>query len=566
MDSSIELIRDHGRKSGKQYRREQRENVLNHNRGTLGVLSFKETSPHEVKGLAEKLKHKGKLKHQDLADLKQALIQQEDNIEAFFGVDGALNGLVRELSVWSEHWELELKKLICTRDQAISVFSSFAWGEILIHKYLGGYLPHLTWTKGTNASHQIAAANCCCNLALGSDTYCRRVTKAAAPYLISHLESLNNLTVETCAWTIGNLACGDQKSWTILHAQGALHKPEERRTLATCTCNLLSREQESHWLIFLLSCYVECTYIFLDNYVTSQALKLLSQRINIDDTKPQLTSTTALIRIIGNLASEESGRSAMEIVSAYKSDPNVVMSLFEHTLMSPYSHVQKESLWLLGLILTWQDAAEHTEATDCPPSPFFSSGLLRPIQWRVEAVALRHELNHLFKAYCDVLGQGAQTVLSDTLAQSVACLAGFYSRHGQKCIIEYKKQELVISIGIAIVTNPWNQEIMGSLRRREFPPEQIYTILHVCRTLYRLSAFASQFPIPIWRQVWCLSTCIRASEASVSHNTEVSEVGHRAMFIAVSVGHLHCWLRDVQSTSDTLSCVTFFSYARTMFQ
>nr|CAD7261967.1 unnamed protein product [Timema shepardi] len=98
MDSSIELIRDHGRKSGKQYRREQRENLLNHNRGTLGIISFKETSPQEVKGLAEKLKHKGKLKHQDLADLKQALIQHEDNIEAFFGVDGALNGLVRELS------------------------------------------------------------------------------------------------------------------------------------------------------------------------------------------------------------------------------------------------------------------------------------------------------------------------------------------------------------------------------------------------------------------------------------------------------------------------------------
>ncbi|CAG2060120.1 unnamed protein product, partial [Timema podura] len=188
----------------------------------------------------------------------------------------------------------------------------------------------------TNASHQIAAANCCCNLALGSDTYCRRVTKAAAPYLISHLESLNNLMVVRNSM---KLVLGLLATWHVVtRSLGLSYMPKELS---------ISQKNEEH-LPPAPAIFFQGNRNLIDNYVTSQALKLLSQRINIDDTKPQLTSTTALIRIIGNLVSEESGRSAMEIVSAYKSDPNVVMSLFEHTLMSPYSHVQKESLWLLG--------------------------------------------------------------------------------------------------------------------------------------------------------------------------------------------------------------------------
>nr|CAD7607557.1 unnamed protein product [Timema genevievae] len=315
--------------------------------------------------------------------------------------------------VWSEHWGLELKKLICTLDQAISVFSSFTWGEIMAHKYLGGYLPYLTWTKGTNASHQIAAANCCCNLALGSDTYCRRVTKAAAPYLISHLESLNNLMVVRNSM---KLVLGLLATWHVVtRSLGLSYMPKELS---------ISQKNEEH-LPPALAIFFQGNRNLIDNYVTSQALKLLSQRINIDDTKPQLTSTTALIRIIGNLVSEESGRSAMEIVSAYKSG----FISTGHTLWSitdqricirtsvlhsrPCSYIRLCAECSLAqeanLILTWQDAAEHSEATDCPSSPFFSSGVLRPIQWRVEAVALRHELNHLFEAYCDVLGQGAQT-------------------------------------------------------------------------------------------------------------------------------------------------------------
>jgi hypothetical protein len=46
--------------------------------------------------------------------------------------------------------------------------------------------------SGQNASLQLGAANCCCNLALGNEKSCLQLTKAAAPYLISHLDGLNN--------------------------------------------------------------------------------------------------------------------------------------------------------------------------------------------------------------------------------------------------------------------------------------------------------------------------------------------------------------------------------------
>lgn len=50
---------------------------------------------------------------------------------------------------------------------------------------------HCTFS-GQNASLQLVAANCCCNLALGNEKSCLQLTKATSPYLLSHLDGLNN--------------------------------------------------------------------------------------------------------------------------------------------------------------------------------------------------------------------------------------------------------------------------------------------------------------------------------------------------------------------------------------
>lgn len=129
----------------------------------------------EVKTLAEKLKHKSHFTIHDFMLLNQSLLQNEENTIAFFTVTGALHAVVRELT-------------------------------------------------GHNASRQLVAANCCCNLALGNEKACLKLTKAAAPYLITHLDGLNNHLLEVCIWTLGNLAGSHVKSWIILHAQGLLPK------------------------------------------------------------------------------------------------------------------------------------------------------------------------------------------------------------------------------------------------------------------------------------------------------------------------------------------------------
>jgi hypothetical protein len=52
----------------------------------------------EVNSLAERLKHKGHFTVQDFVLLNHAILQNEENIIAFFRVTGALHALVRELT------------------------------------------------------------------------------------------------------------------------------------------------------------------------------------------------------------------------------------------------------------------------------------------------------------------------------------------------------------------------------------------------------------------------------------------------------------------------------------
>ncbi|XP_030023998.2 vacuolar protein 8 isoform X2 [Manduca sexta] len=135
-------------------------------------------STENVINIINKLKTKSSLTAEELRTLKNALIDDEENIRVVLRVHGALRGLVREL------WGLDVRK-------------------------------------------QCEAAGCLCNLALGDAKAGAVIAKAAGIYLILYLD---NLTVDlslTCAWTLGNLAGSGEKACELLVAQGAISKLSE---------------------------------------------------------------------------------------------------------------------------------------------------------------------------------------------------------------------------------------------------------------------------------------------------------------------------------------------------
>ncbi|XP_069703842.1 importin subunit alpha-1 [Periplaneta americana] len=324
-DSPVDFLRQSFRDLGDQERRQHRELQVNSRRSTLGELQNiqkRAVSSEEVKALADKLKHKSQFTSQDFLGLNNALIQSEENIVAFFKVQGALHALVREL-------------------------------------------------LGQNASLQLAAANCCCNLSLGNEKSCLQLTKAAAPYLLSNLDGLNHHLLEVCTWTLGNLAGCHIKPWEILHSQGLLPKLlqlitssssdiihsviyalthyvriglnsdnldlEQQRNIAVSAHNLMERDRSSCWLIYLLSCSGDSDDILLNNSVVVRSLRLLGEC----NANQDVLIITALVRILGNLSVNSS---AAEVILK---EPSIV-SILCTLLTSPYAHVQRETLWLIG--------------------------------------------------------------------------------------------------------------------------------------------------------------------------------------------------------------------------
>lgn len=80
--------------------------------------------------------------------------------------------------------------------------------------------------SGQNASLQLGAVNCCCNLALGNEKACLLLTKAAAPYLISHLDGLNNHLLVRCSHYYINiyLKCDIIFKWEILAGRNIVYE------------------------------------------------------------------------------------------------------------------------------------------------------------------------------------------------------------------------------------------------------------------------------------------------------------------------------------------------------
>ncbi|XP_039753300.1 uncharacterized protein LOC120628757 [Pararge aegeria] len=167
----VSFVRDSTRNLLKINRRKHRDEESDLRR------SLKEISitSEDIASIANKLKTKPAITAVDLRTLKNGLINDVKHCAVFLNVNGALRGLVRELT-------------------------------------------------GLQVDRQCAAAGCCCNLALGDARVCTAVAKAAGSYLVA---ALDNLTVElavTCTWALGNLAGSGNRVCSILAAQGAVSK------------------------------------------------------------------------------------------------------------------------------------------------------------------------------------------------------------------------------------------------------------------------------------------------------------------------------------------------------
>ncbi|XP_063241342.1 uncharacterized protein LOC134541665 [Bacillus rossius redtenbacheri] len=325
-DPVVENIRDSLRYDTFSHRQDIRESLWGRNRIISDAVRKEIQTSEDVKILCEKLKCKSKITREDLSALKQALFYDDRNIAVFFSIEGTLHALIRELS-------------------------------------------------GHKAMHQLEAACCCCNLALGDPKFTLRLTKAATPYLAAHLDGLSTVTVDVCVWAVGNLASGGDACWQILHDQGVLDKllrllhtsdemltstlvyalthyvsagldampPEVLAKVATETHQLLELQPASYWLLFLLSFPSASSGILVGNHLVSRCCQLLvdlaASGSSVDQ---QLSRVTALLRIVGNLVAGADGTGAMELLSSQAT------SAFKSLLAVSCPHVRKECVWLLA--------------------------------------------------------------------------------------------------------------------------------------------------------------------------------------------------------------------------
>nr|UVK70158.1 Importin alpha 3 [Spodoptera frugiperda] len=168
-EEAIEGIRESSRNLLLMNRRQKRDAVSDEKR----PLPNLRPNPDAVTQIANKLKTKAAVTASELRALKNSLIDDAANIEIILHTHGALRGIVRELS---SH---ELNK-------------------------------------------QYEAIGCCCNLGLGDSRAGLAVTKAAGPYLIAALDSLNADLAISSAWALGNLAGSGPKASEVLLAQGCV--------------------------------------------------------------------------------------------------------------------------------------------------------------------------------------------------------------------------------------------------------------------------------------------------------------------------------------------------------
>lgn len=168
-DETVQFLRQTNRTQLLLHRRKLRDEESDSRRSNFSISS------ENIKDIVNKLKTKTSISVTELSALKNMLNDDRKTMELVLSVNGALRGLIRELT-------------------------------------------------GNDIAKQCQAAGCICNLALGDSRAGVAVTKSAGPYLIAALDNLTTELAVTCAWTIGNLAGSGPRACDLLVSQGAVSK------------------------------------------------------------------------------------------------------------------------------------------------------------------------------------------------------------------------------------------------------------------------------------------------------------------------------------------------------
>ncbi|XP_026760954.1 uncharacterized protein LOC113519925 [Galleria mellonella] len=319
-EKPVDFIRESTRNLLKLNRRIQREEDSDVYRS---VDSLNLTS-EQLCDIANRLKTKSSVTTAELHKLKNVLIDDKKNIDQVLSIQGALKGLVRELS-------------------------------------------------GNDVKRQCAAAGCCSNLALGDSRGCIAVTKAAGPYLVAALGNLTTELTVTSAWAVGNLAGSGVRPCQLLRAQGGLakliallHGNEDVRDAALYALvhfgyhlkddlsvdhveamvealSTLEISMASSHLLFILSCHKYFDDKPLPWLLVSKMIDAVVSIINCNSSKEKQHQLVYLIRCLANTASV-----------AYKCDIRNRLANFNeylHKLLESEDKFITESLlWLLSVL------------------------------------------------------------------------------------------------------------------------------------------------------------------------------------------------------------------------
>lgn len=155
-----------------QHRNKQRDKLR------CGLDTVKEeltvyVSESEILKLCNRIKRRKHSDDSDLIQLGKGFLSTPQNIVAFLKTQGALNVLVKDL------------------------------------------------TSSSSGDKQMLAAEAFCNLSLGDETSCLKISKQIATYIVDMTTSQNSELAQTCLWTLYNLlAESGDRVHQIFHAQG----------------------------------------------------------------------------------------------------------------------------------------------------------------------------------------------------------------------------------------------------------------------------------------------------------------------------------------------------------
>ncbi|ETN59878.1 hypothetical protein AND_008519 [Anopheles darlingi] len=173
----VEQNRSQRRNELKWDQKTHRKKEADRNRAGLGELHhsigvMETITETEIKGLAGRIKRRKRCEPLDLVRLSYGFQQSRENISHFIRITGAINVIVKELT-------------------------------------------------GHDYNLQLLAAECICNLSLGDDVCCEKISTFAGTYLIALAENPNCRPLQqTCLWILQNIVGSSPKGAEVLFSQG----------------------------------------------------------------------------------------------------------------------------------------------------------------------------------------------------------------------------------------------------------------------------------------------------------------------------------------------------------